>query len=113
MCITRKSRRATARRNPTLKIVPDAAVGDAFRGRALSLAREPGFRDRQPDEAPVRLGEVVEDITAAAARKAIRYWTREAALAVTESERQEALEIAAKIARAARMVWPGDLGEAA
>ena len=84
----------------------EAALGDAFRGRDLSLASEPHFIDRSPNQQPKRLGEIVEEVTAAAARRAMRYWQKEAALAVTESERQDALDIATKIARTAGVAWP-------
>ena len=79
----------------------ESARDEAFRGRDRSLAREPGLEDRLPHQQPKRLGEIVEEITAAAARRAIRYWQKEAALAITQAEREEALSIAAKIARAA------------
>ncbi len=91
-----------------------AAVSEEFRGRDLSLARGgKGFCDRRPDQQPQRLDQIVEEVTTTTARKAIRYWEKEAALAVTQAERKEALSIAGKIARAAGLDWPEDWGEAA
>ena len=116
MCTTSRPP-ASSRLNQPTSIDCDAfakaACRDAFRTRDLRLARAADFVDRSPNQQPKRLGEIVEEITAAAARRAIRYWQKEATLAITQAEREEALSIAGKIARAAGLDWPEDWGEAA
>ena len=107
------TKRSAQTRTKTSDAYAEAALGDAFRARDLSLARELHFIDRSPNQHPKRLGEIVEEVTAAAARRAIRSWQKEAALAITQAEREEALSIAGKIARAAGLDWPEDWGEAA
>ena len=74
----------------------EAALGDAFRGRDLSLAREPEFVDHPPR----RLGEIANKIVAETGEKALRRWLNVAAEAETQEARRAALATAQKIAKA-------------
>ena len=100
---------ATARRNsPHHSIRPRnrfarAARNKAFRARDLSLAREPGFVDRQPDQ-PVRLGDVATEVVADVGQRALRHWLNQAAQAEGE-EREVALQIAKEIAAMIGVPW--------
>ena len=78
----------------------EAAVGDAFRGRDLSLACESEFVDRPPHQQPRRLGEVVDQVVGETGEKAVCHWLDEAGRAETQQERAAALEIAENIAKA-------------
>ncbi len=104
--------RTPARKSTSASFARQAPF-DAFGPKAAHHLNDNEFVDRASDRPPKRLGEVVENVVAATARKAIRHWMKAAALAVTESEREEALAIATKISKAAGLDWPEDRGEAA
>ncbi len=73
-----------------------AALGEVFRARDLSLAREPDFVDHPP---PRRLGEIANKIVAETGQKAVHHWLDEATRAENQQERAAALETAEKIAK--------------
>ena len=90
--------------------------------RGLTIAAHPKsqwvfedleFQDRAPDEQSRRLGDIAEDVTHTTAQRAVRHWTKKAALALTPGERDEALSIARSIAQKAGLDWPGDCERAA
>ena len=104
MSTTNDSRQATWPGSPTNSATQNpsfakAILGEVFRGRDLSLASEPGFVDRGPNERPCRLGDVAGQVVANAGRKALSHWLDRAAQAETGEERQDALATAERIAK--------------
>jgi hypothetical protein len=87
------------------------ARNKAFRARDLSLAREPSFVDRQPEDS-VPLGVVVDAVVDDLGQRALEHWIKEAAEAEGE-EREAALEIAKEIANMIGVEWTDVLSEAA
>lgn len=99
MDITSKSPASSRQLNQPTSIDCDAfaqaALGLAFRGRDLSLAREPDFLDHPPR----RLGEIANRIVAETGQKAVHHWLDEATRAETQQERAAALVSAQKVAK--------------
>ena len=93
------TKRSAQTRTKTSDAYAEAALGDVFRGRGLSLAREPAFVDRPPHQQFRRLGEVVDQVVAETGQKAVHHWLDEASRAETKQERAAALEIAQNIAK--------------
>ena len=88
-----------------------AARNRAFRAWDLSLAREPGFVDRQPDQ-PIRLGIVVNAVVDYLGQRALQHWLCQAAEAEGE-EREAALEAAKEIAAMIGVPWADVMSRAA
>lgn len=105
---------------PTFPTKPEPA---AVHGRQMMLAEfgqrhgratdQANFVDRPPHALPTRLGDVVANTTDEMARRAVRFWPYQAAIAETQSERVEALAIARKIAARSGNIWVDDRDEAA
>ena len=90
-----------------------AALGEVFRARDLSLAREPDFQDRAPNAQPRRLGDVAAEVVGNVGQAALDHWLREAARAHGE-DHEIALQIAREIAGMIGVQWSDILtGEAA
>ena len=90
-----------------------SAVSEEFRSRDARALDQADFQDRPPHRQPARLGNVTADITSTIARRAVRHWTKEAALALSPRERDEALSIAHKIALKAGLEFSEDRERAA
>ena len=90
-----------------------AAVLAEFRPRDARALDKGDFQDRPPHQQPARLGDIAADITSTIARRAVRHWTKEAALTLSLRERDQALSIARKIALKAGLGYSEDQEEAA
>jgi hypothetical protein len=90
----------------------EAALGVAFRGRDLSLAREPDFVDRQPHQRPRRLGNIAAEAVGDVGQAALGHWLRQAAR-TRGQEREVALQIAREIAEMLGIPWGEVISEAA
>ena len=82
----------------------EAALGLAFRGHDLNLAREPDFQDRQPHEQPRRLGDVAAEVVGDVGQLALDHWLREAAR-IHGEDHEIALQIAQEIAAMIGVPW--------
>ena len=90
-----------------------SAVSEEFRSRDARALDQADFQDRAPRQQPARLGDIAPNVTRSIAQCAIQHWTREAALALSLRERDEALLIARKIALKAGLEFPEDQERAA
>ena len=72
------TKRSAQTRTKTSDAYAEAALGDAFRARDLSLAREPDSVDHPPHQQARRLGEVVDQVAAETGEKAVHHWLDEA-----------------------------------
>lgn len=93
-------------------VFAEAALGDAFRGRDLSLAREPHFVDRQPHQQPKRLGDIAAEAVGDVGQAALDHSLRQAAR-THGKEREVALQIAREIADMIGVPWDEIFSDAA